>query len=145
MDQAKIKQLSSNDTSESQRKQLLRGRLLVVKLYTGRCGNLEDMSNSKAPISYRDFQSFDSVWRAKSDDVRQKLYHVFNHRMALPEYIVDYEYILEDNVSVHVKSVKLTSSDVTDGLTSWRRENIRGQRSRHTSDEQNRGKFTDRI
>lgn len=49
-----------------------------------------------SPVNAANFQGFDTVYRTKSDS-KQRQYFVFNHAMALPEYVVEYDYLPEYN------------------------------------------------
>ncbi|PRP86016.1 leucine rich repeat containing 48-like [Planoprotostelium fungivorum] len=90
----------------------MKGTLILVKLYTGNIANLEELGTPhKASISHRDFKDYDTVYRAKRDDPKQRQYFVFNHWLALPEYIIDYQYLPTPySVDENVKSCAQNTS-----------------------------------
>ncbi|GMH33137.1 hypothetical protein BSKO_00971 [Bryopsis sp. KO-2023] len=78
------------------------GRMLVVKVFLGRTaqddmsiethnGNLDSSQFTCGSLAEQ-YPECNSVYRTKADDVKQKLWYIFDHTLVLPEYLVDFEY-----------------------------------------------------
>lgn len=49
--------------------------------------------NGKLKICQQNYPTFDSVYRTKSGDKKQRLWFLFDHTLILPEYLIEYEFI----------------------------------------------------
>lgn len=47
------------------------------------------------PIDERKYQGVQSVYRTKENDPKQRMWFVLDHALALPEYLVEFDYITD--------------------------------------------------
>ncbi|XRB06100.1 U2 small nuclear ribonucleoprotein A [Pycnococcus provasolii] len=92
---------STSSTISATMRSLKRGRLLVTKVFLGKCV-AEDAAAKAASraaagaaagaprVTKEAYGEVDSVYRA--NDAKQRLWFVFNPHFCLPEYVVDFEY-----------------------------------------------------
>ena len=75
------------------------GNLLIAKVYLGKYvqehGGQEEESRG---IVNSDYDSANSVFRVKPGDSKQRQWFIFDHALALPEYAVQFEYVLQKPV-----------------------------------------------
>jgi Leucine-rich repeat (LRR) protein len=82
------------------------GRLLIAKVYLGKyvqeqARREEDEEvASPAPITADEYDSANSVFRVKPGDSKQRQWFIFDHALALPEYVIEFEYQLQKPVHV---------------------------------------------
>jgi hypothetical protein len=82
--------------------------LLVVKVFPG-FTTTKEQSELKYPIDIKHHEGLQSIQVPRSSDNKQKLYYMFDNALILPEYIVEYQYVLAD---ASTKSL-LESTDYT--------------------------------
>jgi hypothetical protein len=61
---------------------------------------------SYAPISAKNYQGAQSVYRVKDGDIKQRMWFVLDHGLILPEYLVEFEYETpsQDNEELNIPS-----------------------------------------
>ena len=64
------------------------------------------------PIVLEDYDSANSVFRVKPGDSKQREWFIFDHALALPEYVIEFEYVLQK--PVHVPSEAANSKLLSD-------------------------------
>ena len=81
------------------------GQMLLVKTFVGNRTEIDKRDVEKIrKISPKGYDCTESVFVGESDtnneenSSKQKTWHIFNAALALPEYLIDYEYLSEDNV-----------------------------------------------
>jgi len=89
------------------------GQLLITKVFLARCtaqnspkaaGEEEDKPSTpgqgaRPNISKAAYPKHDSVFRVKNGDAKQRTWFVFEHALVLPEYVVEFDYVLKPPVS----------------------------------------------
>lgn len=78
-------------------KRTIPGRLLICKVFLGvftheLSSKISKMDNS---ISRKNYPNYDSVYRTKIGDTKQRLWFIFDSDLILPEYLVEYEILRE--------------------------------------------------
>ena len=80
------------------------GRLLIAKVFLGKYvqengAQAGDDDASTAPsIEAADYDHANSVFRVKPGDSKQRQWFIFDHALALPEYVIEFEYQLQKQV-----------------------------------------------
>ena len=81
------------------------GRLLIAKVYLGkyvqehaRRGEGDEEVEGPRPITAGAYDSANSVFRVKPGDSKQRQWFIFDHALALPEYVIEFEYQLQKPV-----------------------------------------------
>lgn len=78
--------------------EIRRGKLLIAKVFLGkyvqennRSGGDADEAMEKT-LAQSDYQGANSVFRVKQGDSKQRQWFIFDHALALPEYVIEFEY-----------------------------------------------------
>ena len=80
------------------------GRLLIAKVFLGKyvqengAKAADDDAASAASIEAGDYDHANSVFRVKPGDSKQRQWFIFDHALALPEYVIEFEYQLQKQV-----------------------------------------------
>ena len=71
-----------------------RGQLLVAKVFLGKCTQEAGGSGTKSkPKIHADgYAGYNSVYRCKANDQKQRTWFAFEQSLVLPEYLVEFEY-----------------------------------------------------
>jgi Leucine-rich repeat (LRR) protein len=91
--------LTKDDSMETIGK-IRTGKLLIAKVYLGkyvqenRTAEYDDGSAEKI-LTSSDYQAANSVFRVKPGDSKQRQWFIFDHALALPEYVIEFEYQLK--------------------------------------------------
>uniref|UniRef100_A0A7S4J9U1 U2A'/phosphoprotein 32 family A C-terminal domain-containing protein n=1 Tax=Guillardia theta TaxID=55529 RepID=A0A7S4J9U1_GUITH len=88
------------------------GQLLITKVFLARCTAEKSSSKTNAetgqdepeddldaqkplPLNRNSYPKHDSVYRVKPADTKQRTWFVFDHYLVLPEYLVEFEYVMK--------------------------------------------------
>ena len=85
--------------------QIPSGQLLVCKVFLSKCVpdvNFPNFNPSHspseiwryAPVDTKMYQHVSSTFRAKENDQKQRLWFVFDNALVLPEYLVEFDYVV---------------------------------------------------
>ena len=89
------------------------GQLLIAKVFLARCSAEKASKDSKegetqegtdeagtvALVNKAQYPKHDSVFRVKQTDAKQRTWFVFDHCLVLPEYLVEFEYVMKHSVA----------------------------------------------
>jgi hypothetical protein len=68
---------------------------LIAKAFVGKSVQLTAESKVEPKeIKQKNFTDFDSVFLIKAGDIKQKSWFVFENSHVIPEYVVEFEYVL---------------------------------------------------
>eukprot|EP01048_Picozoa_sp_COSAG05_P007592 COSAG05_NODE_539_length_8851_cov_3.718693_2_plen_1327_part_00 len=82
------------------------GKLLIAKVYLGKyvqehaARSADDVDKPPRSIDLADYETANSVFRVKAGDSKQRQWFIFDHALALPEYVVEFEYQLQKPIHV---------------------------------------------
>ena len=85
------------------------GQLLITKVFLARCSaektskegvaDADDGAGATPLIDKSQYPKHDSVFRVKATDAKQRTWFVFDHCLVLPEYLVEFEYVMKHTVA----------------------------------------------
>jgi hypothetical protein len=106
----------ATDTNMELLSKVRTGKLLIAKVYLGKyvqehTARSADDDAAGAPgtsrlIDQADYETANSVFRVKPGDSKQRQWFIFDHALALPEYVVEFEYQLQKPVRMPTDAAK---------------------------------------
>eukprot|EP00817_Percolomonadidae_sp_ATCC50343_P006469 CAMPEP_0117419046 /NCGR_PEP_ID=MMETSP0758-20121206/704_1 /TAXON_ID=63605 /ORGANISM="Percolomonas cosmopolitus, Strain AE-1 (ATCC 50343)" /LENGTH=1291 /DNA_ID=CAMNT_0005199911 /DNA_START=513 /DNA_END=4388 /DNA_ORIENTATION=- len=76
------------------------GCLLIAKVFLGSFTHEQRSTSGKrntgkraTKISQKKYPNYDSIYRIKSNDSKQRIWFIFDNKLILPEYLIEYEFV----------------------------------------------------